>query len=317
MSSAGRTEDVLQQVNQFWSMLDDLSQNDPAGYHKFIEEQMKKGAEICSPPELHSCIKTPILEPTPGLLYINICSWKSVPAPRDDSSSLPVCTGKLETGTTEAQGWFVVLDVALNPAVLQKNKDKDINYVYKLALNFAQQHHGMQLSQEFSVVRCSPNGSPDQFKCRLGFQKQHYTFKPTQTVSQTPHSLLQQLSSQQSGKQEENPTAQIICRPAERPKKNLIQVISATSVEPQKPEYQLEVKTNTEGVLRSLELTVELPKVRTVSECQLRVSKEDVLLEVADVYHLLLELPVTVNEDTASAVFNKKKQRLVLTVDVL
>uniref|UniRef100_A0A1A8P694 PIH1 domain containing 2 n=2 Tax=Nothobranchius rachovii TaxID=451742 RepID=A0A1A8P694_9TELE len=244
-------------------------------------------------------------------------NWKQAPLKPKVCFKPQACSlDKHELKAFLHAGRFVVLDVALNPAVLQ-NKDKDINYVYKLALNFAQQHHGMQLSQEFSVVRCSPKGSPDQLKCRLGFQKQLYTFKPTQTVSQTPHSLLQQLSSQQSGKQEENPTAQIISRPAERPTKNLIQVISATSVEPQKPEYQLEVKTNTEGDLRSLELTVELPKVRTVSECQLRVSKEDVLLEVADVYHLLLELPVTVNEDTASAVFNKKKQRLVLTVDVL
>lgn len=45
--------------------------------------------------------------------------------------------------------------------------------------------------------------------------------------------------------------------------------------------------------------------------------QEDVLLEVEDVYYLLLELPKTVNEDTASAIFNKKKRRLILTMDVL
>lgn len=45
--------------------------------------------------------------------------------------------------------------------------------------------------------------------------------------------------------------------------------------------------------------------------------QDDVLLEVEDVYYLLLELPKTVNEDTASAIFNKKKRRLTLKVDVL
>lgn len=45
--------------------------------------------------------------------------------------------------------------------------------------------------------------------------------------------------------------------------------------------------------------------------------QDDVLLEVEDLYYLLLKLPETVDEDTASAVFNKKKQRLTLTVDVL
>lgn len=60
MSSAGSTGDVLQQVNQVWSMLDDLSQNDPAAYRKFMEKQMKEGAEFSAPPELHSCLCTEI-----------------------------------------------------------------------------------------------------------------------------------------------------------------------------------------------------------------------------------------------------------------
>ncbi|XP_022615460.1 PIH1 domain-containing protein 2 isoform X2 [Seriola dumerili] len=238
MSSTGGTEGVLQQVNQFWSMLDDLSQNDPAAYRRFIHKQMEEGAELMAPPELDSSLCTEILEPNKGLLYINICSWKRVPAPQDPSKPLPLCAGKLETDTDESQ------------------------------------------------------------------------------ASQTPAALLQQICSLRSEKQDVELEAQIISRPAEH-KKDLIQVISTTFVQPQKPEYQLRVKIDTAGVPRSVELTVELPKVCSVSECQLRISKDDVLLEVEDVYFLLLEFPKTVNEDTASAIFNKKKRRLALTVDVL
>ncbi|MEQ2263444.1 hypothetical protein XENORESO_007814 [Xenotaenia resolanae] len=61
MSTTGGRENVLRQVSQFWSMLDDLSENDPATYRKFIEEQMKRGAEFNAPPELHSCLRTQIL----------------------------------------------------------------------------------------------------------------------------------------------------------------------------------------------------------------------------------------------------------------
>lgn len=61
MTSAGSTEDVLRQVNQFWSVLDDLCQNDPAAYRKFIEKQMKEGAEFSAPPQLHSCLRTEIV----------------------------------------------------------------------------------------------------------------------------------------------------------------------------------------------------------------------------------------------------------------
>lgn len=40
-------------------------------------------------------------------------------------------------------------------------------------------------------------------------------------------------------------------------------------------------------------------------------------MEVEDLYHLLVELPEIVNEESASAVFNKKKRRLTLKVAVL
>lgn len=60
MSSASSKE-ALRQLDQFWSMLDDLCENDPAAYRRFIEKQMKEGAEYSSPPEIHTCLRTEIL----------------------------------------------------------------------------------------------------------------------------------------------------------------------------------------------------------------------------------------------------------------
>lgn len=111
------------------------------------------------------------------------------------------------------------------------------------------------------VYRLSPSTS-------VSNHLQHFTF----TACQTPAALLQQISSLRSEKQDMELEAQIISRPTEH-KKDLIQVISSTFVQPQKPEYQLQVKIDAAGVPRSVELTVELPKVRSVSECQLRISE--------------------------------------------
>uniref|UniRef100_A0A665TS17 PIH1 domain containing 2 n=1 Tax=Echeneis naucrates TaxID=173247 RepID=A0A665TS17_ECHNA len=200
MSSRCGTQEVLQQVNQIWSMLDDLSENDPEAYSSFIRKQMEGQAEVMSPPQLHSCLRTDTLEQNKGLLYINICSWKCVPAPKDPSKPLPIYPGELETCTSEDQ--------------------------------------------------------------------EH--------------------------------------------KKDLIQVISTTLAQPMKPEYQLQVKIDAAGVPHSVELTVELPKVSSYT----LPKTDDVLLEVEDIYFLLVEFPKPVKEDTASAVFNKKKRRLTLKVDV-
>lgn len=43
--------------------------------------------------------------------------------------------------------------------------------------------------------------------------------------------------------------------------------------------------------------------------------EDDILLEVEALYYLRLDFPVDVSEDTASAIFNKKKRTLTLTVD--
>lgn len=55
--------------------------------------------------------------------------------------------------------------------------------------------------------------------------------------------------------------------------------------------------------------------VKQCAEC-IFSPQDDVLLEVEDVYYLLLEFPKTVIEDTASAIFNKKKRMLTLRLDV-
>ena len=56
-------QEVLQQFSQFWSMLDDLSQNDPQSYQMFIEEQIKQGANNNALPQPDSCLLTEMLEP--------------------------------------------------------------------------------------------------------------------------------------------------------------------------------------------------------------------------------------------------------------
>lgn len=99
-----------------------------------------------------------------------------------------------------------------------------------------------------------------------------HSYPPTAT--QTPGSLLKQISSLREGENEGSPTVRLTSDPAEHQKKNLIQVISSTvTARPQKPEYQLSVNSDPEGISRSVELTVELPKVSAMSECQLRISQ--------------------------------------------
>ncbi|CAB1349011.1 unnamed protein product [Coregonus sp. 'balchen'] len=325
-SSLGCTKDVLQQVNQFWSMLDELSQNDPQSYQMYIEKQMKQGADYNAPPHPDSCLLIEMLEPKKGLLYINVCGWKRVPAPADENKPVPVCGGRLETDTDERGDNYSVVDVAFSPAVLQQaQQDKrEKDQVHLLALSFTQQQHGLRLAQQYNVSNSKVKGSLEDMQRRLGPLKQ--SSPATNTASQTPASLLQQISSLREGQTEDSTPVQLITSVQLTPgpgdqsnkTKNLIQVISSSvTAQPQRPQHQLTVNSDPRDRFRSLKLTVELPKVQSITECHLSISQDDVLLEVEDMYHLHLELPETVNEESASATFNKKKRTLTLQVSIL
>lgn len=58
---------ALSQVNQLWSLLDDMAENNPDDYKVFIERQMRDRAEYLSPPEPHSCLRTSVKVSNPYL----------------------------------------------------------------------------------------------------------------------------------------------------------------------------------------------------------------------------------------------------------
>lgn len=63
MAAAGDSS-MMNQAQQIWSMLDDMAQNDPQAYRKFIDKQLKEGREAMKPPEPNMCIQTRIIVST-------------------------------------------------------------------------------------------------------------------------------------------------------------------------------------------------------------------------------------------------------------
>lgn len=63
-----------------------------------------------------------------------------------------------------------MLEIALNPAALEENNKGD-EEVCMLALNFARQQFGLRLSEQYTVVSCSPKSSQSDLYQRLGYQQ--------------------------------------------------------------------------------------------------------------------------------------------------
>ncbi|NXX64047.1 PIHD2 protein, partial [Scopus umbretta] len=95
----------------------------------------------------------------------------------------------------------------------------------------------------------------------------------------------------------------------------LIEEITSTEM-PEKlstPVYEIiTVKDANKNPLK-IELRIELPKVSSVSECDLSISKDDIIIEVPEKYKLQLELPELVDEETTTAVFHKGKRVLFIS----
>lgn len=62
------------------------------------------------------------------------------------------------------------MDVALSPAVLRDTKEDrgEREQVHLLVLSFAQQQHGLRLSQQYTVTRANLKGNLEDVQRRLG-----------------------------------------------------------------------------------------------------------------------------------------------------
>ncbi|XP_062873143.1 PIH1 domain-containing protein 2 [Trichomycterus rosablanca] len=319
MESPSSQSAAMEQVNNFWSILDDLAQNDPGAYKGFIERQMRDREEYFSPPQPHTCIRANVQKPEEGILYVNICGWKRVPTPTSPNKPVPVCGGRLEMVAEQKENYHVV-EVAFNPDVLQRaEKDRhEMEQIYHLVHNFVQQQHKLSLSQHFTVIKTKLKGSIQDVKRRLmspGLNKPSNLNQQSEPAS----SLLQQICSLRMEETTEDPNIQLNVgqeQPTARPA--LIEVLSSTeTVQPQQPKHRLTVNSHSNDSARRLKLHVQLPGVNSVSQCQLSISQDDVLLEVEDTYHLHLQFPEPVSEETCHATFNKKKHTLTVTASVL
>lgn len=103
-----------------------------------------------------------------------------------------------------------------------------------------------------------------------------------------------------------------------QPKVPLIEEISSTELpeELSTPAYEMSTVNDANKKPLQIELKVKLPKVSSVSECDLRISKDDIIINVPEKYKLQLDLPELVDEETATATFNKGKGVLFVTVSV-
>ncbi|NXN74492.1 PIHD2 protein, partial [Himantopus himantopus] len=317
------------------SLLDEMAENDPRAYRRLLRQQRAEAERLWVPPEPHLCLRArPAVgarggrrrrdaQPRLGLLqgaverplFINVCSWKRVPAPKAPTDPTPVSAGPLEEVSGEGD-LYSIIDIAYNPDVLQRGEEnpEKKEHLIHLTLKFVEERCNLNLSYLYTIESFKLKGSLETMQQRLKGRQM-----PTPHLSQNTKELtLDQLLHSMEAEDCSNGPALLKEESVTQSKVHLIEEITSTEMSENlsTPVYEMITVKDANKKPLKIELKIELPKVSSVSECDLRISKDDVIIEVPEKYKLQLDLPELVDEEKTTAVFNKGKRVLFITVPV-
>ncbi|XP_067935796.1 PIH1 domain-containing protein 2-like [Watersipora subatra] len=323
---------MLGQASQIWSMLDDMAENNPSAYRKFIDKQLKEGREHNKPPEPHMCVQT-CLSSTWIPVYINLCSWKHITKPKDDSAPIPVFGGKLIKKDNEQDDEHFIINVAFHPEVLEKfgkqctRKDEQEALIH-LAITYAEDQNSIKLSAHYYIQDFNFKGDNGSIRDDFGLpqdpmkkelEKLAKSFAPLADIAtKDPELIEQQLNGSEVKVSLEEKNQSDIKIPGVTTHQDsngsackLIEEIKLT------PTYTLTYKNvDVANNTKSIMVKIDLEKVKDVQECILDISENTLRLSSKD-YSLNLDLPESIAEDEVKARFSRTKHQLTVTLPIL
>ncbi|NXN12094.1 PIHD2 protein, partial [Indicator maculatus] len=250
-----------------------------------------------------------------GPLFINICSWKRVPAPKAPTDPTPVSVGRLEEGSGEGE-LCRIIDVAYNPAVLQGAENpEEMEHLIHLTLRLLKERCNLALSYSYTMEPFTLKGSLAMMQQRLEGRQM-----PAPQLSQNTKKELTLDQLLHTGEAEDCSNSPVLLKEESvtQPRRHLIEEITSPEMreKPTVPAYEITTVRDAKEKPLQIELKIQLPRVGSVSECELSISKDDIIMEVPGKYKLQLDLPELVDEEGARAVFNTGKGLLFVTLPV-
>ena len=162
------------------------------------------------------------------MLYINVCQWTKVPAPKTDNEAIPVKGGTLRNLDKTAQ----VYDVAFNPSVIIDCTRQDVEgQLIQLILDYTTDMIKLKLKRD-SCKKVGKNfvGSEKEIISSIDERQQTHGATPKISTDQ-PQSLLEQLANINK-ETKDNSDIVLSKEPVRKtPLKKLIEEISSESKE--------------------------------------------------------------------------------------
>lgn len=306
------------QASQIWEMLDDMAAQDPEGYAKFVQQNVEKGTELFAKPKSEVCIRTEFHTPpnksVSKYLYVNVFTWKKISEPKTSQSPIPMTSSQLKILSTGGADVFVIA-VAINPRVYEECcKDKtDLKDLFELTLTFVKDMRKLDIGSQFSRLKTNCKGDPvlsSNWLYETVFAKSLPEKYSTSAVDDgiSNSEMIDQLSKLTISKQENSQSTEKVG------KKLIEEITQQKSEEKEIPLYTSAIKTReNQEVLR---LCITLPKIETVDELDLQISRDELQLS-SEFYQLSINLEREVDETSVRAKFEKSKHFLRISLDCL
>nr|CAB3264873.1 PIH1 domain-containing protein 2-like [Phallusia mammillata] len=321
--------ELQNQAKYIWDRLDDLAANDPEGYKKFIDQQMEERETFMAPPEARLCFLVKTEEN--DLVYVNVCAWKRIPYPQDDSEPLKLMCGFVQKHQSKkGEPRHITIPVAANEQVLDEilKSNFDKHELINLIIDLITKQCKLNLCKKYDLCKYIYKGDLPANPRSLFIKNPNAEFQQAELMKMasqnpsdilsSPETLLKNLNLDEDAAQEQTPMPEVdfmksFAKTNEKPKTKLIEEIGK---EPATPEHSLKEIATSDGE-KELLLTINLPQINTTADCDLLISRKKIELMVPEKYKLNIPLPKPVNDGEARAKFSKKTKQLTISMPIL
>eukprot|EP00117_Sycon_ciliatum_P045743 scpid62631/ scgid32842/ PIH1 domain-containing protein 2 len=326
LSNAGKNRggDISREAQRIWSMLDEMAEENPESYKKFVETNIREGKELFEPPIPFRCFQTKLLS-SKDKLFINICSYSRIKKPQPNTT-VSTLAGEILSGFYYRGERVQCVAVAFHPDMIEKMKSsrEDEYDLMCMVIRFLQDMRKVSISSEFE--RWKEDDYVGLQTMLSDISRTLHGMDPVTRVPDVPDGVptLEQISrlakgdAVASGRNGDTAAASLLnsggsrtAPPASAPssaKPLVTEVGSSPSV---RYTHRIEVRPADKTKPKRAVFIAALPNVERIADITVDISKDDISVQVPSQPTLCLRWPQPVKDTKVIANFTKSRQLIV------
>ncbi|KAL3318083.1 PIH1 domain-containing protein 2 [Cichlidogyrus casuarinus] len=312
--------------NEIWAMLDRLQQSEPQKYREFVKKQIEEGSRRLSKPKFRFAIELQTKSHNFRYLVIVYVEWSSIPTEVENSESLPMRASALLDSDSSSKK---IVILSFNQKVIDQHLETkdDANQLLWLGAIYCHNELAIETILSHEVMHSDSPSTPFMIKtnsfiseediCKaFGIDSSLFEYQLAEKIVKNEDIDISDMVNSASQKYEEEGrlTEENLLIPGNKTKKspNLIEELNANLIE-----WSYFFTTQREDSIKFLSLAFKLPGIHSISEVEIDISKDTILMNVVNFDPLSIKLPCSIVTSSAKAKLNTKKEILHVIAQTL